>query len=252
MSAISERAKMSKDYTRKRVNELINHGYVKITRKGCGRYSNTYLLEDISTKINDDESLDSFLSDFESESTVTKDINSYEMIDSEMTESTSKVVKNTMPTLVMSTRGSSESTSKVVKSAMPTLVDSTRGNNKNKTKINEQYLSIEEEVEEEDLRILKICNDLRKRRFGLEALEAKENLGSISVALKNHNYEDIERVAKHYFNYANSEFMTPLNAFKPDKLKNKIQGSKDYFKGKETSYLFEDTPLTDLINQGKR
>ena len=76
---------------------------------------------------------------------------------------------------------------------------------KNKTINIEQYLSKERD---EDLKILKVCNDYRSKRFGLEPLnEDEEHLKYISNALKAYSYEDVEQAAKHYFETADSEYL---------------------------------------------
>ena len=113
----------------------------------------------------------------------------------------------------------------------------------------EQYSS---SIEKEDLLILNLCNDLREKRFGLEALDTDENIQPIRVVLEKFEFKDIERVAKYYFNYAKSEFMTPYFAFKLEKIKSKIQSSKDHYTGRDQSNLFDDISLTTLINQGKK
>ena len=46
MSAISERARLSQNYTRKRIKDLIKFGYVRLMKMGGGRSANTYLLVD--------------------------------------------------------------------------------------------------------------------------------------------------------------------------------------------------------------
>ena len=46
MSAISERARLSEDYTRKRIKDLIEFGYVRLMKMGGGRSANTYYLVD--------------------------------------------------------------------------------------------------------------------------------------------------------------------------------------------------------------
>ena len=48
MSAISERARLTENYTRKRIKELVEFGYVRLVKKGGGRSANTYLLIDQS------------------------------------------------------------------------------------------------------------------------------------------------------------------------------------------------------------
>ena len=46
MSAISERARLSQNYTRKRIKDLIEFGYIRLMKMGGGRSANTYLLVD--------------------------------------------------------------------------------------------------------------------------------------------------------------------------------------------------------------
>ena len=121
-----------------------------------------------------------------------------------------------------------------------------RGNNKNKTTNIEQYLSIERG---DVLKILKICNDFRSRRFDLDPLsEEEEHLKHISRALKAYSFEDVERVAKHYFATADCEFLNTYNAFNLPKLRNKIQRARDYKAQDSVKVAYKDIPLAKLIS----
>ena len=225
MRAISNRAKMSEDYTRKRVNELIEYGYVKITKKGGGRSANTYLLEDISVEFNDTQLSESSINDSLPESALVNDTSApLVLIEGGITESS--------PALANSSRGAIEKIA--------------RGNNKNKTINIEQNLSIERG---DVLKILKICNDFRSRRFDLDPLnEEEEHLKHISKALKANSYEDVERVAKHYFATADCEFLNTYNAFNLLKLRNKIQRARDYKAQDSVKDTYKDIPLAKLIS----
>ena len=99
------------------------------------------------------------------------------------------------------------------------------------------------------MKILKTCNDFRSRRFGLDPLnEEVEHLKHISSALKAYSFEDVERVATHYFANADCEFLNTYNAFNLSKLPNKIQRARDYNAQDSVKCSFKDIPLNKLIS----
>ena len=187
MAAISDKAKLTEDYTRKRVNELVKYGYVKIIRKGCGRYSNTYLLENITLKKEDHNiEIESFIQE-ESDVLDVDSKNKVEQLENKTVISEQLDVKDSSDDLVINARGINEYGSEVVKSNRSNLVKSTRSNNNNVTINKEQYSS---SIEKEDLLILNLCNDLREKRFGLEALDTDENIQPIRVVLEKFEFKD--------------------------------------------------------------
>ena len=96
---------------------------------------------------------------------------------------------------------------------------------------------------------MKVCNDYRSKRFGLEPLnEDEEHLKYISNALKAYSYEDVEQAAKHYFATADSEYLNTYNCFNLKKLSNKIQRAKDFQARDNFKGSFTNIPLHKLVS----